>query len=153
MKLLVYCHNMEFRVKVSFYLTKFDLSHMPCDSFFNDFINKHWMQHKTYFHITAIIYRKYHFPLYVLSSIIPLFSSEEEILLPSQLLWILNCYSRAGLFRSLLFPRVRKQHKRWRMRRHNETDLWKLYAFHLAIYTIWSPLFLILTLTSLTTDF
>lgn len=46
------------------------------------------MQHQSYFHITAIFYQKYNFPLDVLSSIIPLFSSEGEILLLSQLLWI-----------------------------------------------------------------
>lgn len=75
------------------------------------------MQHQSCFHITAIFYQKYHFPLDVLSSIIPLFSSEGEILLLSQLLWILNCYNRSGLFRSFLLPQL---HESKNNTRHEE---------------------------------
>lgn len=84
------------------------------------------------------------FPLRVLSSIIPLFSSEEEILLPSQLLWILNCYSRLELFGSFLLPQLWESENNTRDEECADTmtDLW---SFHLAICTIWS-LILILTL-------
>lgn len=81
------------------------------------------MQHKSYFHVTAIIYRNYYFPPLcpVLNNPFVFFRGGNSITQPAALDFkLLQQIGTVWVFPSTSALRVRKQHMRWRMCRHND---------------------------------